>query len=330
VNAPPLTFFVELPAAALVSLFEQPQVSEFLSRGGHSVSLGMLDTSPERAEVVRALSSRGIPVTAWLLLTPELGYWLTADNAPAAIARYREVREFARRHGLSFARIGLDIEAPKHHLDRLLERPLLGLIERVHARRSHAAIAQAEQTYRELVAEIHRDGLGVESYQFPVVLDERNARSTLLRRTLGLVQVPADLEVFMLYQSYFGRARIRSYFPEVQAIALGVTGGGVNADKPHIEPRLSFEELEAGLLDASRYTRSLYVFSLEGCVEHGMLEQIERIDWTKQPEAPRAERMRAAQRVRWLIQWVCARETWIDRALWPFSRRAPDALSAPP
>jgi hypothetical protein len=313
VPVPRLTFFVELETSPLTALFSRPPVLDFLAQG-HALSMGLLDLTPGRAQVIRELERRGVPVTAWLLLDPALGYWLTADNAPAAIARYRTVREWAREEGLALSRVGLDIEPPKAHLDQLLLHPLRSLLVRLTRRRSREAIAQAEAMYRALVDEIRADGRSVESYQFPLLLDERRANSSLLRRTLGLVEVPSDAEVFMLYRSYLGGPHMRSYFADAHSIALGVTGGGVNADKPHIEPRVTFDELEADLREAARHTLNLYVFSLEGCVEQDMLERIAAIDWHR-PAAPSQRGARRAAELRRLTRLLCKGEALVDRVL---------------
>jgi hypothetical protein len=315
VTAPFLTFFVELGSEALLELFARPEVLPFLTRGGHAVSMGMLDLSPTRAEVVRRLEAAGVPVCAWLLLDPAEGYWLTADNAAAAVDRYREVHAYAACHGLTFARVGLDIETPREHLEQLLRDPLPTMLDRLRLRRSRAAIAAAEACYRELVAEIHGHGRLVESYQFPLVLDERAAASSLMRRVVGLVDVECDAEVLMVYRSYFGQALVHSYCEDADRIALGVTGGGVHADEPELEPKLSFEELEQDLLKAARHSRELYVFSLEGCVERAMLGKLEAIDWSREPPAVSAGAARRARSKRRLVQRLCSSEHTLDRLL---------------
>ncbi len=315
VPKPHLTFFVELESDALASLFALPDVTDFLVRGGHDVSIGILDLDRRRARVVRELERRGVKVTAWLLLDPDVGYWLTADNPELARARYREIKTWAASEHLHLHRIGLDIEAPKAHVDQLRANPLVGILERLRTRRTRELVADAEHIYSELVREIRADGRSVESYQFPLIVDERKARSSLLRRSLGIVNVNDDAEVLMLYQSYFGKAGIRGYFPETSHIALGVTGGGVNADKPEIEPKLKWPELESDLIAASHHCRELYVFSLEGCVEQDMLPKIEALDFGRTPRSPSARSIEKAQRLRRFMQWVCENEALLDRVL---------------
>lgn len=313
---PRLTFFVELESDELAALFARPEVTDFLVEGGHALAMGLLDLDGRRGAVVRALESAGVPVTAWLLLASSDGYWLTADNAEISRKRYREVMAWAKAEGLSFSRVGLDIEAPKKDLDRLLENPLAGALERLHRRRQPEAIHHAERIYRALVQEIHDAGQTVESYQFPFVVDERKANSMLLRRMLGIVHVDTDAEVLMLYQSYFGKSGIRTYFPEAQCIALGVTGGGVNADRPQIEPKLSWADLESDLLAAAQYSQNLYVFSLEGCVEQDMLAALRALDWNRQPPlTPSQQGLDSWQRTRRFLRWACENERLIDRVL---------------
>jgi hypothetical protein len=163
----------------------------------------------------------------------------------------------------------------------------------------------------------------VEVYQFPYLLDERAVGSTLLRRSLGLVDVPVDAEVYMLYASYLGRAGARAYFQNAPGIALGVTGGGVNVDNPDAQRRfLSWERLSEDLRAAAAHTRDVYVFSLEGCVEQGMLPRIADLRWDEPPPRLPAGEERRAQRTRSLTQWVLRAEPVFDLLLPSRSRAA--------
>lgn len=310
---PHLTFFVELASGPLTALFAKPQVLEFLSRGGHTVSMGLLDLTPARAAIVRGLEAAGVPVTAWLLLGVADGYWLNADNPAQARARYGETIAWAAREGLHLHRIGLDIEFPCADADLLMRDARRGFMTLLRRRRPAAQIYAAERAYAALVDEIRAGGRSVESYQFPHLLDERRARSTLLRRTLGLVDVAADSEVFMLYTSYLGRAGARAYFADAPRIALGVTGGGVNAGKPDELPRLlSWKRLEEDLLAAAAHTNEIYVFSLEGCIQQNMLERFASVDWSRAGENLSPTHSRRAQCRRVLLRAALRAERLID------------------
>ena len=311
---PRLTFFVELDTPGLDALFRVPEVIPFLEEQGAGVSMGLLDRSPRRAEIVRALESRGVPVTAWLLLSVEDGYWLTADNADRAAECWRETAAWAEREGLALARVGLDVEFPREESAGAIRDKRRAFLRMALRRRTRARVEEAERAYRVLVDEIRATGRRVEAYHFPQLLDERRAGSTLLRRSLGLVDVPVDDEVYMLYSSYLGRAGARAYFEDAPSIALGVTGGGVNVDNPDARRRfLSWEALEDDLLAAARHADEVYVFSLEGCVEQNLLKPIRELDWSREPRPLGAREVRKARNSRRLTQRVLAAEPWIDR-----------------
>lgn len=321
---PNLTFFVEVELEPLEELFGQPEVLSFLAEQGCAVSMGLLDLSPRRGAVVREIESKGIPVTGWLLLDLEDGYWLNADNADRARERWRETAAWAEREGLPLQRIGLDVEFPRSESEGAVRDHRRAFFSMLRRRRPREQVRAAEAAYAELVREIHESGRTVEVYQFPQLLDERAAGSTLLRRSLGLVDVPVDAEVYMLYSTYLGRAGAQVYFADAPCIALGVTGGGVNAKNPEAYPRfLSWERLAEDLRAAAAHTREVYVFSLEGCVERGLLAPIAEIDWDEPAPALPPEEERKARRGRRLAQWLFRAEPLFD-LLVPSRRGAGD------
>jgi hypothetical protein len=265
---------------------------------------------------VRSLESQGVPVTAWLLLDDSEGYWLNADNVEQARARFRATAAWATEQSLRLPRIGLDIEFPRADGELLMQERRRGLWELFKRRRPAHRVHAAQQAYADLVQEIREQGRTVETCHFPQLLDERAARSSLLRRTLGLVDIAADAEVHMLYSSYLGRASIRLYFEEAQCIALGVTGGGVHAGEPGERERLlSWDQLREDLLAAARCCKQIYVFSLEGCVWRDMLAGIEAMDWTQPIRVLPAATIRRATRRRMLLRSVLRAEGVLDRLL---------------
>lgn len=312
---PLLTFFNELAEDDLVELFADGSAADFLVQGGHAMAMALLDLGAERARIVRDLESRGVAVTAWLILDRDDGYWLNADNVAAATRRYAETIAWAEREGLQLHRIGLDIEPPRDAVDALLRRPLPTLWRLLRHRRSRAQIAHAERDYNALVAEIRASGRSVEAYHVPFLEDERLAGTCLLRRTFGILDIDCDLEVPMLYSTYLGEALARSYFPRAPAIALGVTGGGVNAADPREQRRrLSWEALERQLLAAATASEFLYVFSLEGCVWNRLLPCFADIDWRGTESQPGGQ-VRGALRRRTALRWLLRSEPILDRLL---------------
>jgi hypothetical protein len=313
---PRLTFFCELPAKHLAPVLQQ-SVLETLAAMNASVSLAILDLAPERAELVRKLNQYGIPVIAWLLLPRDQGYWLGMENAEAAEDFYASFKSWTRQENLVWRKIGLDIEPDIREFEAWVEGDrrrwaLRRMLGRVFQRRK---LAFAQRVYRELVGQIRSDGFQVESYHLPVIADERLVGSTLLRRILGIVDIPVDTEVWMLYSSnlrgrsnrpHFGLGVLWSYGSQAQAIGLGSTGGGIDFVQ---NPRfLDWDELSRDLRLGWYWSDQLYIFSLEGCIEQGFLPGLEHFEWDQPiffPESS-AERVAGWRGFLQSILWISA------------------------
>jgi len=146
---------------------------------------GIVDLGSERAAVVRRLNRSDVPVVAWLLLPKDQGYWFNAGNAPQALDRYEQFRLWSAEQNLVWAGVGLNIEPDIRDLaalGRTRGRMILKLLPRLfHIRQ----MRHARTAYRALVALIHASGYPVESYQFPLIADERRVGSTVLQRLAG-------------------------------------------------------------------------------------------------------------------------------------------------
>lgn len=290
---PNLTFFCELDPDPLNALISDSLIADLKSLNAR-VSLGLRDFSPERAQVVRRLNLRGIPVVAWILLPLQEGYWLNLRNSTQANQRYAEFREWTNAHALKWAGVGLDIEPDWRDISslskrnwRVLPQFFLRLFARMDWRKGLAA-------YRRLIRLIHDDGFVVETYQFPLIDDERKARSSLLQRLLGIVDLPTDREVWMLYSSFVrphGPGVLASYAPQAQTIAIGSTGGGMDVEFGDFKP-LTKEEFARDLHLSWYYCNDLYIFSLEGCVNQGMMEQLKQFTWDYPVILPEASSLR--------------------------------------
>jgi hypothetical protein len=278
---PRITFYCELESEELADLFEQPDLMDHLRSIQASVSLGLLDLSPLRAAVVRKLNEAGIPTVAWLLLPKQEGYWCNLGNAPQAIARYEDFKIWTQQHGLAWDGIGLDIEPDIREMEQFARARLrLGwkLLGRVFRRRN---LSEARARYNSLVEQIRSDGYRVDVYQLPIMIDERSMRSSLLQRTLCLVDLPADREVLMLYTSFLrprGPGFLWSYGSQAQSIGVGSTGGGVDVGVLDARP-LEWNELARDLRQAWVFSDDIHIFSLEGCASAGYLERLKEFEW---------------------------------------------------
>jgi hypothetical protein len=302
IRRPTLTFFCELDAEALETLFADDRVIEHLRALNASISMGIRDFDDRRVAVVRRLNEAGVPLVAWLLLPEAQGYWFNLDNAFQAVNYYFDFRTWTEVHALQWARIGLDIEPDIREMARLLDGELgvLPVIARrlVNGQRFYYARA----LYAVLVDQIRADGYLVDSYHFPFIVDERRVGSSLLQRAAGLVDIPSDREVLMLYSSFmrpWGHAVLWNYAPDAQSVGVGVTGGGVELpDAKQIAP-LDWEELARDLRLAQTWSDDVHIFSLEGAVQQGFLERLRDFDWDAQVVPPLDEARRVARLRAW-------------------------------
>ena len=204
------------------------------------------DLSEERASVVQLLNRAGVPVVAVPLLPLEEGYYFTPDNTHRAAERYQEWQAWTARHELVWAGVGLDIE-PEAQVYLQHMRTPWGLVPMLVPRLfDHERPSRAKAAYTALVERIRSDGYSVETYQFPLIADERWAGSTLLQRLLGLVDVRTDREAWMLYTSVLpviGPGLLWTYAPEARAIGVGSTGGGPDIPTHPRVPALDWDGL---------------------------------------------------------------------------------------
>lgn len=327
---PQLTFFCELDALALEILFADAAVIDDLVALKAGVSLGILDLSKQRAEVVQKLNVAGISVIAWILLPNSEGYWFNANNSAQAVARYAAFKTWTAENGLRWDGLGIDIEPDMREIQQIAEDRsklpslILGRLfdnERVHK-------AQAE--YIALVGQMRADGYRVESYHIPFIVDERRAGATLLQRVTGLIDVPVDREVLMLYTSFMksiGAGILWSYAPDAGIIGIGNTGGGVEIGGASKIPPLTWIDFKRDLLLAKQIGKDAHIFSLEGCVRQGFLTRLKAFDWNATVTAPvdAASQVNRYRQFLRMFLWATAHPALVIGGLlalgWLFRRR---------
>jgi len=312
---PHLTFFCELESPELEALFNTQGLIDTLKDLEAGISLGILDLSPQRAHIVQRLNQAEIPVTAWLLLPKEQGYWFNLDNFEQARERYSQFKAWTQEFGLVWKAVGLDIEPDIRFLDNMRQNPMRGYWYLLRRAFNRERGQQGRQAYQLLANQIRRDGFFVESYQIPFIVDERRAESTLLQRLLGVVDLKVDREVLMLYTSFVrphGEGYLWSYGFDAQAIGVGSTGGGVNLEGIANTRPLNWPELHRDLLLAFQHTDYLYIFSLEGCVQQDFLPLIAQMNWEQKPHIPvqSARDIERWRRLAYYGLWV-ANRPWV-------------------
>lgn len=286
---PQLVFACDSATGPLQTLFADPAIIADLQKLHAGVALALADLSPGRAEVVRKLNQAGIPVTAWLALPMDQGYYMNAGNEPQTAARFAAFQKWTADNGLRWVAIGLDIEPDirdfadmRHHKLRLLATLVARYFE-------IGRVQRAREAYAGLIRNLQASGYPVETYQFPFIADERDAHTTLLERLFGLVDVRGNTEVLMLYTSFnhtMDSAVVWKYGPQAQAIAVGSTKNDPASDAQF--PPLNWSELSHDLLVASHFSHVVAIYSLEGCVQQGFLPKLMAMDWNQPVTIPAA------------------------------------------
>jgi|LSQX01.1.fsa_nt_gb hypothetical protein len=313
---PQLAFFCELKPEPLAKLFDGRFVIDNLKALNATLSLGILDHSKTRTELVKRLNKAGVPVVAWLLLPEEEGYWFNIDNHTKAAACYEVFKAWTDEHGLEWAGVGLDIELDINEARAFFKSvDRWGFLTRTLKRfADKKRIIRAQLGYQTLVNRIRVDGYTVKSYQFPFIIDERRAQSSVLQRALGLVDLNTDHEVLMLYSSFFrpqGDAILWSYAPEADSVGVGVTGGGVDLTSELQTEPLSWEEFTRDLRLCVMHGKPIHIFSLEGCVAQNFLTRLNTFDWDQTPPIPgNVNRVRSLRTAFTALLWMLERP-WI-------------------
>jgi hypothetical protein len=298
---------------AMQELFADPHVVAELAGLHAEVAVQIADFSPERAAIVEKLNQAGISVVAWLVLAPQDGFYLDADDAGAAAARVAAFEKWTQENHLHWEAVGLDIEpdfnqlaALRNHRLRLLEMLLLRSL-------NTKRMTQATQAYSSLIRQLQGQGFRVQTYQMPYLPAERDVGTTLIDRMLGTVDVRGNDEYLMLYSSYarqVGAAIIWSLGRGAQGISIGVTDGGTPGTGTGA---LDWNEFSRDLIVASHFTKQIGVYNLEGCVHQGFLPRIETMDWNQSvvisaASIARARRLGLLMRT---VLWIASRLPWL-------------------
>jgi len=327
---PTLAFACELPTDRLQALFANPSLIDELRQLHASLSLSLIDLGSGRAAVVRQLNDAGVPVTAWLALSREQGYYLNADNSAAAAARFEAFQDWTSKNGLRWAGVGLDIEPGLQEFTSARQGHWLSVVTTLVRRYLDAGrVSRARSAYLALIRRIQGAGYPVDTYQFPFIADERKAGSTLLERLFGIVDVRGDREVLMTYSSFnpaVDSALVWEYGRDSQLVAVGSTAG--DAAGGGFRP-LKWDEFARDVIVAGHLFPVVGVYSLEGCSDHQFMPRLAGMDWRQSVTIP-ANALSTVVRLRMRIQaalWTGSRLPYLAAVVlvlegWVIRRRA--------
>jgi hypothetical protein len=297
------------------SLFTPGLIADLKSLGA-GVGLSTIDFSPERTQLVQRLNAAGIPVHAVIALPSDQGGYANAGNAPQVLAAFHAFDQWSMENHLEWEAVGLDIEpnlsdfaaARKHKLQ------LIGLVLRRAF--NGQRVVQAREAYRSIIRQMQSRGYSVETYQFPLIADERKAHATVLERLLGIVDVRGNDEALMLYTSFnhkLDSAMIWEYGSEAQAIAVGSTASSGDAATDAAFPPLNWDQFSHDLIVARHFSPTIGVYNLEGALQQGFIGRLKTVNWNEPVVIP-SQALIAAARLRQLAHvglWLASRAIYI-------------------
>src|SRR5215469_658321 len=263
---PELVFACDRQTSDLQALFT-PALIDDLRQLKAGVALSTEDLSPQRAQVVRSLNAAGIPMTAWIALPRVQGYYVNARNARETTARFEDFDHWTRSNNLHWQAVGLDIEPTLSDYGSISGNKLRLLSLALRRAFDSDRVFGARQAYNALIHEMHSRGYVVETYQLPLIADERRAGTTVLERLFGIVDVRGDQEALMLYTSFnhpVGAGIIWQYGPDAQVIAVGSTAMSGDAAMDAKFPPLSWDEFSRDLIVARHFSGMVGVYNLDG------------------------------------------------------------------
>lgn len=316
---PDLIFACDRPTAELHALFT-PELIRDLQQLKAGIALSTEDLTSERASVVRELNAAGVPIIAWLALPKNEGYYINADNASQTAAFFVQFDAWTRTNGLHWQAVGLDIEPTLSEYGALMGHK--GGLLRLMLRRGFDSgrVQRARDAYRTLIKQMQDRGYYVQTYQLQFLADERRAHTTLLERLFGIVDVKGNEEVFMLYSSFnheVGAGLIWQYGPEAQTVAVGSTASSGDAKADAKFPPLNWGEFSRDLIVARHFSKTVGVYSLEGCVRQGFMPKLKTFDWNERVVIPAKSVGKAAgfRKFVFLVLWVGSHIVYFGLAL---------------
>ena len=288
---PQLSFFNEMESKPLGELFKDTTIIPQLQKLHAEIRMGILDTGVERVAVIKQLNQANIPVVSWLLLPKEKGYWFHSKNGPAAIERYHQIRDWAKRNDLKFSGMGLDLELDINDITLAKEHKFKLLIDIIKRLYDKDRVIAGRKIYQGLIDEIRQDGFKVESYFVPFIRYENEKGNTALQQVSGFLDITTDKDIPMLYSSFmgnsFGLFTVLAKEQGLKAVALGSTGGGFDTTLPTMQ----WKHLEYDMKFASSFANEIHIFSLEGAVQKRFLSKINEINF-KEPFENRNEEIK--------------------------------------
>ncbi len=132
-----------------------------------AVGTGPLDE--EFAKLIRLINLAEVPVTLWLTLSDEKGYWTNGTNLTDTYERIGEIVRWAQMYDVKFERIGIDLEWNVQIATALASGKIFTAIKLFREFKKRID-PHAQSRFENILEFLKALGIGYEFYEFPKVM----------------------------------------------------------------------------------------------------------------------------------------------------------------
>lgn len=151
-----------------------------------ATGVGRLDES--FAQVISILNTVKVPVTLWLTLSDELGYWTNASNTKETFNRVAEIVSWMNAYDLKIERIGFDLEWPVQIATAQQSGNWLEFF-RLFKEYKNKFHPKAQENFEKILRSLKALGIEYEFYSFPPIMHKLSATGLTIPKGSRVIEM---------------------------------------------------------------------------------------------------------------------------------------------
>lgn len=161
-----------IKAMLLQEVFSGFTVAEALQRRNMSLAIatGQGPLDEEFANLISWLNQLEIPVTLWVTLSDEEGYWTNAASVQQTYLRIEEILKWTEEFDVSYVRLGFDIEWPVQIATAVASGKFLKALRMIKAYKK-TWNPHAQDRFESILKFLESFGIDYEFYAFPKAME---------------------------------------------------------------------------------------------------------------------------------------------------------------
>ncbi len=226
-----------------------------------AIATGVGPLDEDFANVIKLCNSANVPVTIWLTLPDELGYWSNASNTSETFQRVVEIISWSEKYNVKLERVGFDLEWPVQLAQAQQSGKWIKFFKLFKSYKKKFD-PHAQANFEKTLGTLEAFGIGYEFYVFPPILHKLSA--TGLEIPEGARVIEMDYSSFsprFIAQWIIRKTRDWKTIP-----AIGIVNGIEKETpgrmlSPKLPRNLTSEDIGKDLSTIGR-TNELYVFAM--------------------------------------------------------------------